>query len=104
MQPQAIRIPVKETMGDLGQEAGTIAGIVGRGCSAMGHPSHRLERHGHDFVRAGSRSVGDEADTAGVVLACGVEGGPRKTGGVSGIVLTGTGRVDPLPIGGHGAS
>jgi hypothetical protein len=104
MQPQAIRIPVKETMGDLGQEAGTIAGIVGRGCSSMGHPGHGLERHGHDFMSAGTRRVGDKADTAGIVLAGGVERGPRKTGGVSGIVLTGTGRVDPLPIGGHGAS
>ena len=70
----------------------------------MGHPSHGLECHGHDFMRAGPRSGGDKADTAGIVLACGVEGCPRKTGGVSGIVLTGTGRVDPLPIGGHGAS
>jgi hypothetical protein len=104
MQPQALRIPVKETMGDRGQEAGTSAGSVRRGSSALGHASHGLERHRHDFMSAGTRSVGDEADTAGIVLACGVEGGPRKTGGVSGIVLTGTGRVDPLPIGGHGAS
>jgi hypothetical protein len=38
------------------------------------------------------------------VLAGRVERCPRRRGGVSGIVLAGTGRVDPLPIGGHGVS
>ena len=47
---------------------------------------------------------GDEADPAGIVLPGGVEGCSCNGRGVSSVEATGTGRVDPLPIGGHGAS
>ena len=47
---------------------------------------------------------GDEADTAGVVLARRVERSAAEVAACRGSVRTGTGRVDPLPIGGHGAS
>jgi hypothetical protein len=70
----------------------------------MGHPGHRLERHRHHFVGTVPRRIGDEADAAGIVLPSGIEERPRYGSRVSGIVLTGTGRVDPLPIGGHGVS
>jgi hypothetical protein len=104
MQTKTIRVPVKEPMWDLGQEPGAIPGIVGRCRAAMGHARHGLECHGNHLVVAMARCGGDKADAAGVVLASGIEGGPCKGRGVSGIELTGTGRVDPLPIGGHGAS
>jgi hypothetical protein len=47
---------------------------------------------------------GDEADAAGIVLAGCVERCCRGSSGVSSLMLAGTGRVDPLPIGGHGVS
>jgi hypothetical protein len=47
---------------------------------------------------------GDEPDAAGIVLTGGIEGSCCPSGGMSSLVLTGTGRVDPLPIGGHGVS
>jgi hypothetical protein len=51
---------------------------------------------------AGGR--GYKAYTAGIVLTSRIEGGCCTSGGVSSIMLTRTGRVDPLPIGGHGVS
>jgi hypothetical protein len=52
---------------------------------------------------SGSRGVGHEAYATGVVLSVGIEGGSCNGGGVTGIVRTGTGRMDPLPSG-HGVS
>ena len=51
-------------------------------------------------------AVRDEADAAGVVLPAGVERGRGRHGRVAmgRIGRTGTGRVDPLPRGGHGTS
>jgi hypothetical protein len=70
----------------------------------VGNPRHRLEGHLHDLVGASSGGGGDEADTTGVMFATGIEGRSCDGCGVSSVEATGTGRVDPLPIGGHGAS
>jgi hypothetical protein len=69
----------------------------------MGHSRHRFERHLDHLVHSGAGRGGDQADAAGIVFAMGIEGSSSLGGGVS-RVLTATGRVDPLPIGGHGAS
>jgi hypothetical protein len=53
---------------------------------------------------AGTVRGGNEADAAGIVLAGCVERCSRRSRGVSSLMLAGTGRVDPLPIGGHGVS
>jgi hypothetical protein len=53
-------------------------------------------------TNAGCR--GYEPYAARIMLTGGIEGGCCTSGGVSSVVLTGTGRVDPLPIGGHGVS
>jgi hypothetical protein len=70
----------------------------------MRHPGHRLEGHLDHLMGAHSGGGGDKADAACIVFAGRIEGRSRESGGVSRVVLTGTGRVDPLPIGGHGAS
>jgi hypothetical protein len=91
-------------VGDLSQEAGAVPRIVGRRRASVGYSRHRLERHLHHFMTAGACGGGDEADSAGIVLPGGVEGCSCDGCGVSSIEVIGTGRVDPLPIGGHGAS
>ena len=104
MQAQPVGVAIEQPVRNLGEQAGAIAGVVGGGGAAMRHPGDGRERHRDDLVGADARGVGDEADAAGVVLTRGVErlgGGGR---GVSGVGRTGTGRVDPLPKGGHGAS
>jgi hypothetical protein len=47
---------------------------------------------------------GYKAHAARIVVTSGVEGGCCASGGVSSVMLTGTGRVDPLPSGGHDVS
>jgi hypothetical protein len=69
----------------------------------MGDPGGGLDRHGNDFMTPKAICGGDEAYAAGIVLASGIERCCRRSGGVSS-VMAGTGRVDPLPIGGHGVS
>jgi hypothetical protein len=54
-------------------------------------------------MAAGAGCGGYEADAAGIVLTSGIEGSCCPSGGVSSVVLTRTGRVDPLPSG-HGYS
>jgi hypothetical protein len=68
------------------------------------HARDGLDRHGNHFVAADTGRGGDEAYAARVVLTGCIEGVRRRSGGMSPVVLTGTGRVDPLPIGGHGVS
>src|SRR5262249_35792485 len=56
-----------------------------------------------DLMRPCARGAGHEADTTGVVLTVGVERRCGRRRCVR-IETTGTGRVDPLPRGGHGTS
>jgi hypothetical protein len=68
------------------------------------HARGGLDRHGDYFMAPNTGSRGDEAYAARIVLTGCIEGCRRRSGGMSPVVLTGTGRVDPLPIGGHGVS
>jgi hypothetical protein len=95
---------MKEAAWNLGQQSGAIAGEIGRRCSAVCHSGGCLHRHRDDFMSAPAIRGGHEADPAGIVLASGIERCGRRRGGVSSGMLAGTGRVDPLPIGGHGVS
>ena len=86
------------------RRSGAIARQIGRSRAAVRHPGGGLDRHGDYFMGAGAIRGGDETDAAGIVLAGCIERCCRGSGGVSSVMLTGTGRVDPLPIGGHGVS
>jgi hypothetical protein len=68
------------------------------------HPGHGFDGHGDHLMAANAGGGGYEADAARVVLTGRIERGCCAGGGVSSVMLTGTGRVDPLPIGGHGVS
>jgi hypothetical protein len=70
----------------------------------MGHTRHRFQGHAEHLVRPSAAGLSDKADAAGVTLAAGIELARRVERRVARVVLTGTGRVDPLPSGGHGAS
>jgi hypothetical protein len=67
----------------------------------MGHPRDRLKRPRDDFVAPTAGRIGDEPDSAGVVLPRRVElraGLPRESGGMSRCEV---GRTDTLPMIGH---
>jgi hypothetical protein len=102
--PEPVRIAVKESPWNLGEQSGAIARQIGGSCSAMRHSGGSLYRHGDDFMTASAIRGGYEADAARIVLAGGIERCCRGCRGVSSVMLAGTGRVDPLPIGGHGIS
>ena len=104
VQSQTVGVAVKEAPWNLGQQSGTIAGKISRSCAAVGHSGGGLYRHGDYVMSARAICRGDEADTARIVLAGGVERRCCGSSGVSSLMLAGTGRVDPLPIGGHGVS
>ncbi len=104
VESQPIGIAEEEPLRYLGQQPGAIAGEVGGRGTAVRHARRGLDGHGDDFMGAPSGGIGDEADAAGIVLSGGIEGGCCCCCGVSPVVLAGTGRVDPLPIGGHGVS
>ena len=104
MEPQPIGIAEEEPLRYLGQQPRAIAGEVGGRRATVRHARGRLDGHRDDRMGSPSGGIGDEADTAGIVLSSCIEGGCCGGCGVSPVVLAGTGRVDPLPIGGHGVS
>ncbi len=63
----------EQAVGDLGQDAGAVAGFVVRGGPAMGEPGDGREGHRQDVAGAVAVGPRDEADAAGVALAPGVE-------------------------------
>ncbi len=63
----------KQAVGDLGQDAGAVAGLVVRRGAAMGEPGDGREGHRQDVVRAIAVGARDEADAAGVALAPRIE-------------------------------
>ena len=95
---------MKEASRNLGQQSSAIAGKIGRSRAAVGNSGRGLHRHGDYFMSSRTIRGGDKANAARIVLASGIEGCCRGSGGVSSVMLVGTGRVDPLPIGGHGVS
>jgi hypothetical protein len=84
---ETISLSVEEAVGNLGQEAGTVTGVVGRGRAAMRYPCHGLQRHPHDLVRPRAGSTGDEPDPAGVVFA------RSRAGASPGVLCKRTGAV-----------
>ncbi len=103
-EPKPVGVAEEQPVRNLGQQSSAVARIVGRGRAAVGHPGHRLERHGDDLVRARTRGPRDEAGAAGVPLPIGIELGAGGRGVPVGGRGTGTGRMDPLPRVGHGTS
>jgi hypothetical protein len=104
VKPEPVGVAIEKPLRNLRQESGTIARQIGGRCAPVRHSRHGLDGHGHDFMTAHPGRRGDKPYTAGIVFTGCIEGGSRRGGGVSPVMLTGTGRVDPLPIGGHGVS
>jgi hypothetical protein len=88
----------------LSQQACTVAREIGRCCATVCYTRRSPQSHLDDFMGACTRGGGNEAHSACVVFARGVERFVSRRGAVSQGMLAGTGRVDPLPIGGHGVS
>jgi hypothetical protein len=104
VEPEAVRVTVKESPWYLCQQSGTVARQIGRSCSPVRHTGSGLNCHRHYFMSAQAIRGGHEADAARVVLAGCIERCCCGRSAVSSPMLARTGRVDPLPIGGHGVS
>src|SRR5207249_6874181 len=67
------RPDAEQAVGDLGPDAGAVAGPVVRGSAAVGEPGDGGESHRRDGVGGIAVGARDEADAAGVTLAPGIE-------------------------------
>ena len=72
-QPAAGCVAVEQLGGNLREEARTVARVVGRGGTAVGHPGERLECMREDLGGALARRPSHEADAARILLPPGVQ-------------------------------
>ena len=74
---QSFQFAAEKLVGQLGQNAGAVAGLAVIGhCAAMGMIAQRLQGHFQHCVAATSLDVGDKANATGIVLEAGIVQSP----------------------------